>query len=148
MLIRRWNENDNAAIAELEKICFKYYWTQDMIADAVAMDNFIGFVLCDESGSIHGYAGAINAGQDADIALIAVAPEFRRKGYAKRMLGELFSNLAALGVENVYLEVRVDNINARSLYEKSGFLPVGIRKKYYEDGSDAIVMLKEINVGK
>ena len=97
MHIRRWNEIDNAAIAELEKICFKYYWTQDMIADAVAMDNFIGFVLCDESGSIHGYAGAINAGHDADIALIAVAPEFRRKGYAKRMLGDLFSNLAALG---------------------------------------------------
>ena len=43
--------------------------------------------------------------------------------------------------ENVFLEVRTANFSAQALYKKMGFIPVAIRKKYYDDGEDAIVMV-------
>ena len=38
------------------------------------------------------------------------------------------------------LEVRHTNMSAQKLYERFGFVPVGVRKKYYENRDDAIVM--------
>jgi hypothetical protein len=38
------------------------------------------------------------------------------------------------------LEVRVSNVGAQALYHRFGFVPVGVRKNYYENVEDAIVM--------
>ena len=38
------------------------------------------------------------------------------------------------------LEVRHTNTTAQKLYERFGFVPAGVRKKYYENRDDAIVM--------
>ena len=45
-------------------------------------------------------------------------------------------------ITQIFLEVRVSNESAKALYLKLGFKPVGIRKNYYENSEDAIVMLK------
>lgn len=102
----------------------------------------------ENSGGIAGYAGAIFACDEADIALVAVKPENRRKGIARAMLKKLFEELIARGINKIYLEVRISNTNARSLYDSLGFLPVGIRKNYYENAEDAIVMVKDFMIEK
>jgi ribosomal-protein-alanine N-acetyltransferase len=38
------------------------------------------------------------------------------------------------------LEVRASNEAAQQLYRKFGFLPAGVRARYYEGTEDAIVM--------
>jgi cellulose biosynthesis protein BcsQ len=48
------------------------------------------------------------------------------------------------GIEKIFLEVRKSNIPAKSLYEKIGYKEISVRKKYYSDGEDAVVMAKEI----
>jgi ribosomal-protein-alanine N-acetyltransferase len=48
------------------------------------------------------------------------------------------------GAEAVYLEVRVSNKEAISLYKKLGFEEVRIVKEYYRDGEDAYVMVKKL----
>ena len=60
------------------------------------------------------------------------------------MINRLIEGLLVKNVNELFLEVRVSNTPARSLYKKMGFEEVGVRKKYYEDTEDAIVMLKEI----
>lgn len=147
MLIREWVAADNKRIAVLEKQCFAYPWNEDMVGDAQSMDNFIGLVLCDEKEVVQGYVGAINAGYDADIALVAVSPDYRRRGFALHLMEKMLETLKDCGVQSVFLEVRKNNDAAKALYAKCGFVAVGERRAYYEDGTDAIVMLKEINVG-
>ena len=57
--------------------------------------------------------------------------------------------LSERGVADVYLEVRVSNTPARTLYEKLGFRAVGVRKKYYRlPVEDAVVMKKQLNKGE
>ena len=49
-----------------------------------------------------------------------------------------------LGIEKIFLEVRASNTPARNLYIQNGYNEISIRKKYYSDNEDAIVMAKEI----
>lgn len=44
------------------------------------------------------------------------------------------------GSKNFTLEVRVSNHSAQAMYRRFGFSPAGIRKAYYENSEDAIVM--------
>jgi ribosomal-protein-alanine N-acetyltransferase len=53
---------------------------------------------------------------------------------------ELAERAIALGYVSFTLEVRHTNAAAQELYRRFGFVPAGVRKKYYENTDDAIVM--------
>ena len=148
MLIQEWKSSDNKQIEELEKICFAYPWNYEMICETQAHPLFSGLVAKDEEGKIFGYVGAIYFENQADIALVAVHPLKRRQGLAESLINRLIDALFASGVTEIFLEVRVSNDAAKSLYLKLGFNPVGIRKNYYENTEDAIVMKKVLSVGQ
>ena len=59
---------------------------------------------------------------------------------------DLLAFAAKNGATTVFLEVRDGNTPAQKLYEKLGFLPIGVRRGYYDDaeGGDAIVMKTEL----
>ena len=143
MLIRNWEKEDNQAVTDLEQICFAYPWTYKMVAEMQEQASFLGVVAEIESEVI-GYAGAIYCLNQADIALVAVKPEFRRNGIAQKLINQLEQLILQKGVTDVFLEVRISNTPARELYKRMGFSEISIRKKYYEDSEDAIVMLKVI----
>jgi ribosomal-protein-alanine N-acetyltransferase len=42
--------------------------------------------------------------------------------------------------------VRVSNEPAKSLYQKQGYKEVTVRKRYYPDGEDALIMQKNLTV--
>ena len=142
MQIRKWLAADNKAISELEKLCFAYPWSEEMIIETASNDNFSGFVVIEDE-KVVGYAGAVYAADTADIALVAVSPDYLRRGYGYALVCSLSEELFSTGIENIFLEVRASNSPAFGLYRKCGFIPVGIRKKYYENAEDAIVMLKK-----
>ena len=143
MLIRKWEAKDDFQIAQLERRCFAFPWSYEMVCETSRQENFFG-VVSEKNGEIIGYAGAIFCLDQADIALVATNPDFRRQGIAEAVVNRLIEQLIQIGITTVYLEVRVTNVGARALYEKIGFKIVGIRKNYYEDAEDAIVMAKEI----
>jgi len=70
-----------------------------------------------------------------------VLPEARRLGIATvMMLRAMKAMKVYYGAAEVYLEVRVSNTPAISLYEKLGYRVVGRIPKYYSDGEDAYLM--------
>jgi ribosomal-protein-alanine N-acetyltransferase len=76
---------------------------------------------------------------------IAVLPEYRKKGIGTALLNEAINRMKNnYGTEAVYLEVRVSNKDAISLYKKMGFEEVRIIKEYYRNGEDAYVMVKKL----
>lgn len=76
---------------------------------------------------------------------IAVLAEYRRKGVGSALMNEAINVLKSkYDVDAIYLEVRVSNAPAISLYEKFGFEKVRIIKGYYRDGEDAYVMVKRL----
>jgi ribosomal-protein-alanine N-acetyltransferase len=78
---------------------------------------------------------------EAELHWIAVHPEHRRLGLARRMLDAMVESARERGAARVLLEVRRGNASARDLYQSYGFGEIGVRTGYYqEDGEDAILM--------
>ena len=87
-----------------------------------------------------GYGGLLYVENDANVTNIAVDPMWRSRGIATELLLYLAWEANRRGCEAMTLEVRHTNVAAQQLYRRFGFVPAGVRKKYYENRDDAIVM--------
>ena len=73
---------------------------------------------------------------------IASAPSVRRLGVGRALLVELLDDLDGRAVEACFLEVRAGNAPALALYESHGFTRLDVRRAYYEDGEDALILVR------
>ena len=144
MSLRAWKLSDLDAIAALEAECFSDPWTRRMLAESFLSDRFEG-VLLEEEGNIVAYGCMTVTLDEAEIEIVAVSEMFRRCGRGNKIVEELLSIARRLGVKKVFLEVRVSNTSAQILYLKNGFRGLYSRTRYYPDGEDAIVMVKELD---
>ena len=85
------------------------------------------------------------AGQ-THILSFAIAEDYRNKGLGSKLLKFFIDYCIQKGYKSIRLEVRVDNKLAISLYERFNFKREGIIRKYYEDNTDALLMIKHLNV--
>lgn len=85
---------------------------------------------------------------EAELLTLAVSPEARRQGQARRCLEEFERIAREKGAAQLFLEVAASNGAARALYIGAGFGEIGVRKHYYRaaagDAIDAIVMSKTL----
>ena len=98
------------------------------------------YLVAREDGEVVGYGGVMFVLDDAHVTNIAVAAKRQRAGIATRVLAELAWEAIAHGCQALTLEVRASNVGAQALYHQFGFVPAGVRQKYYENADDAIVM--------
>ncbi|HEY7626007.1 MAG TPA: ribosomal protein S18-alanine N-acetyltransferase [Ilumatobacteraceae bacterium] len=98
------------------------------------------YLVARAGGAVVGYAGLMFVTDDAHVTNIAVGSDHQRYGVATRLLAELAWEARRRGSEAMTLEVRVTNTGAQALYRKFGFVPAGVRQRYYENTEDAIVM--------
>lgn len=144
MKLRRWRYEDILRISELEKVCFpKEPWSYRVLAESFENENFIG-ILCDDGGNIAAYGGVTVVCDTADIDNIAVDEGYRGSGLGGKILESLVSVAAERGAQKVFLEVRVSNTPAMLLYLRHGFKGVYARTRYYPDGEDCLVMMREL----
>lgn len=81
---------------------------------------------------------------DIEIESVLVKSTYQRQGIGTLLLNYIFKFAKENKINNVFLEVRKSNIGAISLYRKLGFSNISIRKKYYENAEDALILKKEI----
>ncbi len=144
MQIRKWEYKDILRISEIETECFPQEpWSFKMLASSFQSESFCG-VLAEDGGEIIGYGGITVAADEADIDNVAVTEPYRRSGVGTAVIGELINVAKARGAKKIFLEVRVSNSVAMQLYLKNGFKGVYARTRYYSDGEDCLVMVKEL----
>ncbi len=90
--------------------------------------------------SIVGYAGLWFTGDEAHVTNVAVDPQQQRTGVATALLLELAEYARRRDCAAWTLEVRLSSDGAQELYRRFGFVPAGVRSRYYENTEDAIVM--------
>lgn len=134
------------ALAEIERQCFSVPWSESMLEGE--LDNpLAAYVVALDGGFALGYAGCQMVLDEGSIMNIAVRPERQRLRIGKMLLEAIIGLARDKNIAVLTLEVRKSNEAARRLYEKSGFLPVGLRKNYYhnpeEDGLVLALSLKE-----
>ena len=102
------------------------------------------YVVARDRRSIVGYAGIWIVtdpdGHQAHVTNIVVAPERRREGVATELMLHLARRALDRGCVAWTLEVRASSTGAQELYRRFGFAPAGVRKRYYDNVEDALVM--------
>lgn len=130
-------------IMQLEAVSFPSdAWSSAMMADELDSPHSHYLVLR-VSGELAGYAGLrhIKGAADADVQTIAVAEQFRGRGFGRELLRRLMRAADASGARELFLEVREDNLPAQQLYASEGFAEIARRVAYYQpDGVDALIM--------
>jgi [ribosomal protein S18]-alanine N-acetyltransferase len=102
------------------------------------------FLAAEWKGVVRGYCMTCIRGERAEIVSIAVEPRFREHGIATALMDSTLRRLRRRPVKRVALMVKVGNRAARRFYEKYGFEKVRLVRGYYENGSDGILMSREI----
>jgi ribosomal-protein-alanine N-acetyltransferase len=98
------------------------------------------YIVARSGGAVVGYAGLMFVVGDAHVTNIAVAHDRQRSGIGTRLMASLAWEAIRRGCEAMTLEVRVSNTAAQTMYRNFGFVPAGVRQRYYENTEDAIVM--------
>ncbi len=84
-------------------------------------------------------------GGETELFFIYVSAKARRRGLADQLLTEFCEHaLHDWSCERVMLEVRLGNLAAQRLYQKHGFGKVAVRKRYYQNGEDALIYEKTL----
>ncbi|PSQ44249.1 ribosomal-protein-alanine N-acetyltransferase RimI [Halobacteriales archaeon SW_7_68_16] len=117
--VRHAERADLLDVARIERECFDDPWPYDAFTRFLDAPGFL--VALDEAG-VPDYDDAV----------------------AARLVDEAVVRLRAIGAGSVKLEVRASNEDARSLYRSYGFEPLRRVPRYYDDGEDAIVMIREV----
>lgn len=134
MIVRPSRPEDAGPIAVLEEDL-----TAAQVAATLALPTTLAFVA-ERDGAVVGHVLASAAADQGEILWITVDPAVRRAGVARALLVAVDEQWRARGVTEAWLEVRPDNTAARGLYGALGWTEQGLRKAYYRDGSDALVL--------
>ena len=135
-------------VVALEKTLFPDGpWTREMFRQELE-DHFISRPSVALAGEeLVGYMATWFLRDEVHLLNIGVARPHQRLGYGRKMVEYLIERTLAGPQSLITLEVRAGNGAARSLYESLGFREVALRRKYYESGEDAVVMVLDLPGG-
>lgn len=138
--------SDVAAIEALERASFSDPWSASSFRSSLDRPEVHMTVAeCRGEGmesAVVGYMVAWFIGREGEIANVAVASDWQRRGVGAALLDEVLATGQALGVDSIYLEVRASNAAAQALYSGRGFRAVGMRRRYYSDPPEDALVLK------
>ncbi|PGT80374.1 ribosomal-protein-alanine N-acetyltransferase [Bacillus sp. AFS040349] len=139
--IRKMVREDIEEVYQIECQSFSAPWTKESLYYELEQNLFAKYLVVELDGKVVGYCGLWVIMDDAQITNIAVHPEYRGRNIGEALLRFTIQLSREMNAKRLSLEVRVSNHIAQSLYKKVGFLPGGIRKRYYTDNQeDALVM--------
>lgn len=137
MKIDRITEHDLIRLVRLEEQAFTVGpYSLDMLKYALSESGDMAFKIEDDSGIIAYMMACPVSSNSLDIESVAVDPEYRGKGLAKRLFQYVEELAKERGYEEIVLEVREFNHEAIGLYEKLGFRKTEFLKNYYSEKLD------------
>jgi ribosomal-protein-alanine N-acetyltransferase len=140
LTLRPLARGDIPTIAAIERRVFTDPWPESFFAGELEQ-SLVYARVAEREGRIIGYSLAWLSAGEGHLGNLAVVPEQRRRGIARRLLEDLLARARALAVRHLTLEVRVSNFPAQALYRAHGFHLAGLRRGYYRDtAEDALVM--------
>ena len=144
MKIRPMCEEDLEKVLAIENESFISKWHKEQFLYELNENPYAVLLVADYEGVICGFIDFWVTFDVAQLNQIAVHPALRKKGIASVLIEDMINRVTKVDVNKITLEVRVNNESAINLYEKFGFKGELLKKSYYDNGDDAIFMIKEV----
>ena len=146
--IRFWmrppRPGDVHALEHAERICFSDPWPGQYFVSELFAPGRFHRLLVDQWGELAAYLFSAWQHLDLHVLKVATLPPHRRSGLARRLMWSAERHVTEMGGDTVTLEVRTSNRTGVALYEALGYYRAGLRRRYYADGEDAVIMTKEM----
>ncbi|MBL1226262.1 ribosomal protein S18-alanine N-acetyltransferase [Enterococcus sp. BWR-S5] len=123
-------------------------WTRSAFLSELSSKNPHLYILAEKDGQTIGFIGCRIIDFDGHITNVAVAAKGQGKGLGTYLLKEAFRFSEEQACKRMSLEVRLSNKHAQSVYRKAGFISSKITPSYYDDGEDALEMIKLLEEDK
>ena len=140
-------ERDLTSVLKIEKESFFDYWNEEQYLYELRENPYAELYVLVIDDRIIGYYDLWIIFDHAEIANIAISPDWRNKHYGKKMMEDIEKKARENNCETISLEVRVSNLPAIKLYENSGFITINTKKNYYKISrgyEDGYFMMKGI----
>lgn len=139
-VVRPATPDDLGRLLALEEAAFPgAAWSEGQLRELLARRDAVA-LLVEEQDRLRGAALGWAAGGVAELLRIAVSPDDRRGGHGRRLLSAFGAASLQAGAQELWLEVRHDNLPALALYRAAGMEITGRRPRYYADGTDALLL--------
>ena len=138
--IELMSNNDLESIKEILQTEFDEFWNYEVLKQELASNNSKYIVAKTLDNIIVGFSGIKIILDTAELMNIVTKKLYRKNGIGKLMLEYLINYCKKIGIKTLNLEVNAQNTIAINLYKKYNFKEVGLRKKYYNNTYDAILM--------
>jgi len=140
-------QEDLEAIAKIDEELYHKPWSAKDFENELKNNPYAYYfkmVNSDNNDEIVGYIGFWILFERAEITKVSIVKKYQGYKLSNILMEDLEKRVRLANCENITLEVRVSNERAINLYKKHGFSIVATRKKYYDNGEDAYLMLKEL----
>ena len=139
MIIRKGIKSDLKSVLNIEKTVYnKPYWTESMLKILFNKDSNEIIWITEFEQKIVGFLIEQRCYNEINLLNIAIDKSFQNRGLGKKLIG-YFLNIIPRD-SCVFLEVNKRNYVARKIYSNLNFKNIDIRKSYYNDGADAMIM--------
>lgn len=142
MTISRIRKADCGKLAAIHARSFPKGWSAAEIARLVAEPGMAALVS--NAPDPDGFILIRVVLDEAEVLTLATDPDHRRAGIGRALLTQSLIECVQAGAKRVFLEVSGSKAAAIQLYASTGFRETGVRKAYYSDRSDALVMEKAL----
>ena len=120
-------------------------YSRDTFEYLLAAPESVSYRAVTHEGTMVGFiVGLVEPDRTGHITTLGVAPEFRRRRIAQRMLEKVEEGFRRRAVSTLRLEVRSVNTGAQKLYSKLGFIVAQRLPRYYSNGGDGLLMVKAV----
>jgi ribosomal-protein-alanine N-acetyltransferase len=151
MKIREATSRDLPGIVQIERLAFDNPWSLDAferelslpfsrLIVAIQASTQTAARTAPDDANLIGFLCRWMVADECHILNVAVHPQMRQQGIGKRLMQHALAEARTKKVQVITLEVRRSNLAARSLYRKLEFQERRLRRNYYGQGEDAIVM--------
>jgi ribosomal-protein-alanine N-acetyltransferase len=144
LLLRPFVIADLPAVLQIEQASFPSPWKEEFFLHELH-HQYSRVLVAALEGQVVGYLCRWCIADEVQILNVAVHPCYRRRGIGKTLLRDVLTEARLDGVRSVSLEVRSSNTSAIALYEGLGFRQVTVRRRYYENGEDAYLMVCDLS---
>ena len=133
------SDSDIDAITPNFETEFDKFWNINTLRNDFSNPNST-YIIATLDDEIVGFAGFLKICDEANIMNIVTKVDKRLLGIGSKLMQALIDEAKKQNLTSITLEVNDKNFQAIKLYEKFGFKRIGLRKKYYNNTDDAIIM--------
>ena len=144
LLIRKMNLSDISFVYNEEIKIFGKSLGEKTLYKEILYNDLSRYFIALINDKRAGYVGSWLTIPNAEILNLFVIDEYRGQGIGTLLMNEIINICLTENIEMLTLEVNVNNKYAIQMYEDLGFIVGSIRKKYYNNKEDALLMIKEL----